>query len=142
MSLGYFTLSFLLGILLVLPYLMLVNTLESNYQIHALGSGLVIAALIYVGFAFYQSHHSWLAIEMAGSLAYGGLVWWALRSSMLWLALGWGAHPLWDVALHWLGPGAHIVPPWYAIACLSFDLLVAIYILRIYRIDTPARTSP
>jgi hypothetical protein len=38
-------------------------------------------------------------------------------------------HPLWDVVLHYVGPG-HSFTPWaYAIACVSFDWLVAIYIV-------------
>jgi hypothetical protein len=37
-------------------------------------------------------------------------------------------HPLWDVLLHYIGPGQAFTPWTYAIACISFDWLVAIYI--------------
>lgn len=42
--------------------------------------------------------------------------------------LGWLAHPLWDVGLHLIAQGRDFTPSVYAIACLSFDLLVAAYI--------------
>ncbi len=50
-----------------------------------------------------------------------------LRASPLWLAAGWGAHVVWDVALHPSGP-ADYAPPWYVAACIGFDLLLAAYI--------------
>ncbi|TKB43139.1 DUF6010 family protein [Thalassotalea mangrovi] len=53
----------------------------------------------------------------------------ATTRNRIWLALGWLLHPVWDIGLHLQGPGWHIVPPWYAVACVSFDILVAIYIV-------------
>lgn len=93
------------------------------------GSGLVIAALIYLSFALYYSDTQWLLIESAGVFAFGITYWLAVAYSPLWLAFGWGLHPMWDIFLHWLGPGTHIAPIWYAIACLSFDLAVAWYLV-------------
>ncbi|MEN8133505.1 MAG: DUF6010 family protein [Pseudomonadota bacterium] len=94
-----------------------------------LSVALVIAAVIYIGFAFVWGNTAWIAIEIAGVPAYGVFVWLAIRHSFYWLAVGWGFHPAWDVVLHLLGPGHAIVPEWYAVACISFDLLVAGYIL-------------
>jgi hypothetical protein len=37
-------------------------------------------------------------------------------------------HPLWDVGLHYLGPGRSFAPETHAISCLSFDLLVVAFI--------------
>lgn len=89
-----------------------------------LGGGLVTAALIYVGFAAAWGTPTWIGIEAAGVVAYGGFA--ALMNrSMLWVAAGWALHPVWDVVVHWQGPGHAIVPAWYAVACVSFDLLVA-----------------
>ena len=60
-----------------------------------------------------------------------GLIGW--RGSAKWLGLGWAVHPVWDFGLHHLGPG-HGIGPWtYAIACISFDWVVAAYILIRYR---------
>jgi hypothetical protein len=50
-----------------------------------------------------------------------------LRGSPMWLAAGWALHPVWDIALHYFGPGRAVAPETYAIACLSYDLLVAAY---------------
>jgi hypothetical protein len=96
-----------------------------------LAIGLLLAAAIYVAFAFAFGADSvdWVALESIGLLAFGCLGWLGIRGNVLWLAAGWGLHPLWDVGLHWHGPGAAVVPAWYAVACVSFDLVVAIYIL-------------
>ncbi|RZI85335.1 MAG: hypothetical protein EOP38_05395 [Rubrivivax sp.] len=85
-----------------------------------------MAALIYVGFAWQEPSSSpWLAIEFAGVVVYGTFGVLGLKGSWNWLIAGWLLHPLWDLALHHAGPGAHIAPAWYAIACLAFDVIVA-----------------
>src|SRR5687768_18362866 len=63
------------------------------------------------------------------------------RSSARWLALGWALHPVWDFGLHYFGPGRGIGPPFYAIACLSFDWVVAAYILIRYRGSTDRKST-
>ena len=57
-------------------------------------------------------------------LIYGLFYALALKHGILWLGLGWLLHPLWDLLLHLYGPGHHVVPQWYAWACLSFDAAV------------------
>lgn len=94
-----------------------------------LSIGLLIAAIIYVGFAFIWGNATWVAIEIAGIPVYGSFVWLAMRHSLNWLAVGWGVHPAWDVILHLFGPGRTIAPEWYVVACITFDLLIAGYIL-------------
>ena len=94
-----------------------------------LALGLLIAALIYVGFAIVWGDARWLAIEVGGLLLYSLFVWLALRDNTGWLAVGWVAHPVWDIGLHWLGEGHTVAPEWYVFACLAFDLLVAGYIV-------------
>ena len=56
-------------------------------------------------------------------LAYAGV-----RHSPLLLALGWTVHVGWDVGLH-LARQQVVVPAWYPSACISFDLLVAGYVV-------------
>ena len=46
-----------------------------------------------------------------------------------WLALGWTAHVVWDVALH-LERAQPVVGAWYPLACIGFDLIVAGYLLN------------
>ena len=92
--------------------------------------GLVVAAMIYVGFAIAaQASAHWLLIECLGLLVYGSLAILGLRRGVGWLAVGWLLHPLWDLALHFWQAGAEFTPGWYALACLSFDLLVGAKIL-------------
>jgi hypothetical protein len=53
---------------------------------------------------------------------------------------------VWDVAVHYAGPGHAFAPDAYAITCLSFDLLVAAYIVVDHRYGLTRRrarvTSP
>ncbi len=132
-STGYFLFYFALGLVLPVPWLYWIHRFDDRRLTIGIGSGLIVAALIYIGFALYQGDYQWLAVEFIGVFFYGLFVWLALNNSLLWLAVGWGLHPVWDAALHWLGPGVHIVPSWYAIACLSFDLAVAAYV--VYRVS-------
>lgn len=37
-------------------------------------------------------------------------------------------HPLWDAALQLFGGAATFTPEWYVIACISFDVLVGVFI--------------
>jgi hypothetical protein len=94
-----------------------------------LAAGLIVAALIYIVFALRAANISlWLMIEFAGVALYGALGFLGMKGSAWWLVAGWALHPVWDVAIHYLGPGASFAPDWYAIACVSFDLLVAAYV--------------
>ena len=89
---------------------------------------LVIGALIYVGFALVGQQWDWLPIEFGGVLLYSFFVFLSFRFSILFLALGWALHVVWDLALHFDGhPG--YVPDWYPGACLGFDLLIAGYLV-------------
>src|SRR5919107_6297517 len=98
---------------------------------------LVIAAGAYFGFAtvgrdVVGSDQIWILIELAQAIIFGVLALLGLRGSPYWLAAGWALHPFWDFLLHYMGPG-HSFTPWtYAIACVRFDWLVAIYIVLAY----------
>ena len=94
-----------------------------------LAMGLVVAAAIYVGFALIWGNTTWFLIELAGVPAYAIFYWLSVRFSVVWLAAGWAAHPVWDVLLHLKGPGHFVAPEWYVVACISFDVLIAVYIL-------------
>lgn len=92
--------------------------------------GLIVAAVIYVGFALYgDAERGWVSLELAGVLLYGALAVLGLRHTQCWLALGWGAHPVWDVGLHLVGGGSTFAPAWYAVLCIGLDLVVAVYII-------------
>jgi hypothetical protein len=98
---------------------------------------LVIAAGAYFGFAttgrdLVGTDQIWILVELIQAVVFGAIALLGLRGSPYWLAAGWALHPFWDVMLHYVGPG-HPFTPWtYAIACVSFDWLIAIYIVIAY----------
>jgi hypothetical protein len=98
---------------------------------------LFIAAGAYFGFVVsgrevLGTNQVWMLVELAQVVVFGTMALLGLRGSPYWLAAGWALHPFWDVVLHYVGPG-HSFTPWtYAIACVSFDWLIAIYIVIAY----------
>jgi hypothetical protein len=98
---------------------------------------LVIAAGAYFGFAtvgrdLVGSNQVWILVELAQAVVFGAIGLLGLRGSPYWIAAGWALHPFWDVVVHYIGPG-HTFTPWtYAIACVSFDWIVALYIVVAY----------
>ena len=95
---------------------------------------LFAAAGAYFGFAFSEGvSRLWVLVELLQVIAFGVLGLYGWRGSAKWLALGYALHPLWDFGLHYLGPGRTFAPLPYAIACISFDWVVAAYILIAYR---------
>lgn len=132
MSLTFFFSCFLLGLVTALPLLLFAQNKSIWATRKLLGRCLAVVALLYVAFAFVQLDAPWLLIELLGLAFYASFYWLACRYSLLWLALGWALHVVWDVGLHLAGAGAHIVPTWYAVFCLSFDFAVAAYL--VYRL--------
>lgn len=88
---------------------------------------LLVAALIYVGFAAVGSAmglvddppHT-LAYQGLGVMVYGALGALGMRHPKA-LAAGWALHVFWDLGHR----HAAWVPDWYVAACLAFDLVVA-----------------
>jgi hypothetical protein len=117
---------FLLGLVLGILFVALARVLGER---RILSVGLVVATVIYVGFAIFgNADRSWLGIEALGVVLYGSFAMLSLRYTEWWLALGWAVHPIWDIALHLFGGGSLFAPAWYAIQCISFDVVVALYI--------------
>ena len=101
---------------------------------------LIMAAGAYFGFAllardFLGVGPIWTLVELAGVVIFGTMALLGLRGSVWWLAAGWALHPLWDAGLHYFGPGSSFAPETYAIACISFDWLVAVYIAIAYGLE-------
>lgn len=116
----------LLGAVLAVPLLLWARSRRGEDRIWALG--LVVAALIYVGFALAgRAGAGSLIAELVGVAAFAAVAWLGVRRSALWLAAGWAVHVGWDLLLHPLtGPG--YAPVWYVRACIGFDLVVAAWI--------------
>ena len=128
-QLGYDILWWIVGLLSGAAYLRYARLGSWRRERWNYAFGLVVAAAIYLIFAVVWGDGRWLLVETAGLVVYGAFAWLGMRHSVAWLAFGWATHSLWDTMLHLWGPGAHVAPRWYAIACLAFDVLVAGYIL-------------
>ena len=109
-----------------------------------LATVLFAAAGAYFGFAFNETTpRVWVLIELLQVVAFGVLGLYGWRGSPYWLALGYALHPLWDFGVHHFGPGRAFAPLPYVIACISFDWVVALYILIAYRLfDLANRPEP
>lgn len=109
----------------------------ARWRAHAerqiLAVGLVVATFVYVVFAAVSAPVSWTGIELLGVAVYGIAAWRGARGSAWWLVAGWMLHPVWDVGLHLMGAGSAFAPAWYAVSCISFDLLVAAYVAWRFR---------
>lgn len=89
--------------------------------------------MIYVYFAARAGAGAvWLAGELVGIAIYGSMGLRGIRGSAWWLAAGWALHPVWDILLHYIGPGHSFAPETYTIPCITFDLGVAAYIAVAY----------
>ncbi|MEL6381919.1 MAG: DUF6010 family protein [Cyanobacteria bacterium J06626_18] len=120
--------SLLLGLMGAIAFLLLLRTLPQA-ESRILAWGLMVAAVIYVGFAVIgDASKAWVGVEIAGVGIYGLFAILGWLYSRWWLMLGWLLHPIWDVWLHLFAKGTDFTPAWYALTCLSFDLLVAGYI--------------
>lgn len=119
----------LFGILGILgAYVFILYGQKINREKSVLSSGLVIAAIIYIFFAFFWGDAYWIGIETLGVLFYSAFYFLGKRLDFRWLGVGWLLHPIWDVVLHLYGGGNVVAPEWYAVACLTFDFVVASYI--------------
>ncbi len=105
-----------------------------RYEVWAWAAFLVVAALIYVGFALFNgAPMRWTLIELSGVAGYGLVAWVGAARVPQLVGVGWLLHVLWDVVLH---PGGHpgFVPSWYPPLCLGFDVYVGVALLARFRV--------
>lgn len=119
----------ILGIIGTFPLIVYAHNKSIHTQHTIYGQALIIAALVYVGFAVYASNLVWLGIETTGVLVYSALYFASKRWGLYLLAIAWLLHPVWDLSLHLSGAGADLAPYWYAVACMSFDVVIGVYLL-------------
>lgn len=129
----------ILGLIAVWPCLWLASKFDFKKMHLFLGISLVVTAICYVVFALIWGDTTWLFVELSGVVIYGFFYLLSTRFSLYWLSVGWLLHPVWDVAIHLQGPGSHIAPAWWSVACISFDAAVAVYL--VYRIVGESKNS-
>lgn len=104
----------------------LVAMTARRFTLHLMGITLAGAAAVYVVFAGVAGAGSiWMGVELAGVAVYAALAVVGVRYSPWWLVAGWLLHPLWDVVLHYFGPGHAFAPESYTIACVTWDWIAA-----------------
>ena len=109
-----------------------------RYEVWAWAGFLVVAALIYVGFAaFNGASAKWTWTELGGVAGYGLIAWMGAARFPQLVGVGWLLHVLWDVVLH---PGGHpgFVPSWYPPLCLGFDVFVGVALVVRFRVTDDA----
>ncbi len=121
---------FLVGVLTAAVYVGLLCLLDTRRAQQLYAAGLLLAALIYVGFAGLNHGIAHIGLEGAGLLIFGVVSVLGARRWPLLLGLGWLAHGGWDYwhAVH----HSHYVPVWWPAFCAGIDWAVGIYILVIW----------
>ena len=133
------------GVMLSLIAFLLSKFRKEIYGRTLLATVLFAAAGAYLGFAFAFAEtmlRGGVLLELLQCIAFGTLGLYGWRGNAKWLALGWALHPFWDFPLHYLGPGRTYAPWTYAVFCVSFDWVVAAYILIYYRGSNRLAPSP
>ena len=88
---------------------------------------LIAAALNYVRFSLWSEDPDWIQIETGGVALFSIIAVLGLKVSPWILVVGWVAHVVWDVGLHSY-EATPFVPGWYAMACVTYDFIIAGYI--------------
>jgi hypothetical protein len=131
-------LSFLVGGAVNAIVLAVIAFLLSRFTKDIIGRSLLVIFLFiaggaYVGFAVGAGASGlWFLAEVVQVVVIGTMALLGLRGSPYWIAAGWALHPLWDVPLHYIGPGHSFAPAVWAISCVSFDWVLAAYIVIAY----------
>ena len=117
---------FILGVVAASALATLVSRVAPRQSAQFWAAALVIAALIYIGFALRAPLGPLLLLEAAGVLVYGFVAWLGIARSPWYLAIGWIAHVLWGI----FQPASSkvFVPAWYPVSCAGFDTVVAIWL--------------
>jgi hypothetical protein len=117
------------GALLAAPTLVLVSLLSRDTAFGFLAILLGMIASVYLGFALQDARIRTFQIEYVAIAAFAVLATIALsENSAVLLALGYFGHGIWDVIHHPRGVDT-TMPWWYPPLCLSFDAVVAVYVL-------------
>jgi hypothetical protein len=117
-----FTIAVLVGAALALPFVAYANRTGKANRVF--GIGLILGALIYVGFAVVRGTSQDVLLELGGVALFAAIALAGIRFSSALIAFGWAAHVSWDVLLHPSGYASYS-PWWHPLVCVGFDLIVA-----------------
>lgn len=99
-----------------------------NRDREILGIGLVLLGGWYVAFGISAGYGmETLLPQFIGGFFFATCGVAGIKSSLLFLSVGWALHAAWDVASP-LFSDVSYMPDWTAPACLGFDLLIASYL--------------
>jgi hypothetical protein len=117
------------GAVLAAPTLVLAALLSGDAAFGFLSILLGMIASVYLGFALQDGRQKAFGAEYFGLVLFTAIATIALaeRSPEL-LAAGYFGHGVWDAIHHPRGLDT-AMPWWYVPACLSFDAVVAVYVL-------------
>ncbi len=117
---------FFIGAIAASALAALVSTRGRKENARFWAAALVVAALIYIGFALRAPLGHLFLLESAGVVVYGFLAWLGVARSSWYLAIGWIGHVLWDM----FQPVSSktFVPAWYPVSYAGFDTAVAIWL--------------
>ena len=129
----------LLGIVICGLFIFLARRFGAQRELRVYAFGLVVAAIIYLGFALNAGGPDWLFVQLLGVAIFTLSAWLGVRVSALFLGMGWALHAAWDWLMH-TSAVAGFVPNWYPRVCLAFDLVLAVYIVLILNKEKSSST--
>ena len=115
------------GIALAVSLLYATKQLNQKSKLAISVLALLIAVAVYVLLALLTGNPVFIAIEMVGLMLFLFLIWLGSYYSLWFIALGWLLHVLWDLGLQ-PAQTAPYIPQWYALLCVGFDIVMAIYV--------------
>ncbi len=115
-----------LGAVAAAALILAIRTEEEGVERYRLAVGLTLAAAIYAAFSMNAGPGIWVLAELAGVGLFGVIALVGYRRSAFLVAAGWVLHVGWDVIHHIVN--VRFIPSWYPDACISFDLVIAVYL--------------
>ena len=117
------------GALFAVPGLILASLLSHDTAFGFLAILLGMIASVYLGFALQDGRVAALGVEYVGLIIFAAVATVSLaEDSAVLLALGYFGHGIWDGIHHPRGVDT-AMPWWYVPLCMSFDAVVAVYVL-------------
>lgn len=117
------------GGVLAVPGLILASLLSHGTAFGFLAILLGMIASVYLGFALQDGRTRTFGIEYVGLIIFTAVATVSLsEDSAVLLAAGYLGHGLWDAIHHPRGVDTEM-PWWYVPLCMSFDVVVAVYVL-------------